>query len=107
MVGAKVFFTLSYMGGKIAQIWAGKELDEIKGFKMKNSGQLMYSNYNKFKTRIEKRFSEKDEETKAQDAMKILQQTGPVDNYKSAFEILEKDSNYNEPGLIVVYKASI
>lgn len=32
--------------------------------------------------------------------MKILKQTGSVNDYITAFEILEKDTNYNETRLI-------
>jgi hypothetical protein len=39
--------------------------------------------------------------------MKILKQTGTVDDYVTTFEILEKDTDYDETGLISAYKSGL
>jgi hypothetical protein len=63
-VESKVYFTLSYMKGGLAEVWAGRELDEIEQHK-KDTYQFMYTTFNMFKDKVDKQFSKKDEKAKA------------------------------------------
>jgi hypothetical protein len=43
-----VYFTISYIRGGVAKVWAGKELNKFEGHKMKNAGAFKYSSFDEF-----------------------------------------------------------
>ena len=93
---------LSYVQGRVAEIWKDNVLDGI------TKGTLVMSTVEELFTKIRQEFEEFDEESKKVDELRVLEQGSKiVDEYVQEFKRVARDSRYEGRALVEEFKREL
>jgi len=99
---SRISWVLSYMQGRVAEIWKDNILDEItKGTSAVNTVEELF-------TKIRQEFGEFDEESRKVDELRVLEQRSRmVDEYVQEFKRVARGSGYEERALVKEFKREL
>ena len=99
---SRISWVLSYMQGRVAEIWKDNILDEItKGTSAVNTVEELF-------TKIRQEFGEFDEESRKVDELRVLEQRSrTVDEYVQEFKRVARGSGYEERALVKEFKREL